>query len=450
MECFVVTGGKPLHGSVTVRGAKNAFSKIMISSLLTGQDVVLTNCPNTIEMETVTEILRKVGATVTFRNGTVTVNAARVRNFRAAQLSRKNRLPVLAIAPLLHRLGRAEVPYVGADRPWVRLSAPRDRDGVAGDNLGARPVDFHLSALRKMGARIVVTRDSYKARAKRLHGTTIALPYPSVGATETVLLASVLADGITTIKNAAGEPEVVDLISCLQKMGALIELDTNRVIRVEGVKKLHGTEHRVIPDRMEAAAFAVLAVATKGNILVRDAEAKHLITFLNALRKVGGEYRVEKNGIRFFRTGPLKPYAIETAPHPGFMTDWQPPFTVLLMLARGRSTVHETVYEDRFGYISEFNRLGARIEVVERCIKNPCRFAGGGYSHSIVIHGPTRLKGAAISVPDIRAGLAHLVVALTARGKSVISGIEHIDRGYEKIDTRLRRLGAQVVRRRAG
>jgi len=428
MDSFTVEGGRPLKGSVCIRGAKNAFSKIMIASLLTRDDVVLSNCPNTLEMEIVTELLVGIGAKVKFKNGTVIVNARRLHNFRVHRLSRKNRLPILALSPLLHRMGRAEVPYVG------------------GDKIGARPVDFHLALLRKMGARIQTKKDSYVAQAKKLKGTNIVLPYPSVGATETAILAAVLAKGKTTIHNAAGEPEVVDLISFLQKMGALIELDFNRVIRIEGVEKLHGAEHQIIPDRLEAAAFGVLAVATKGNILVERAEEKHLITFLNALRKVGGEYRVEKKGIRFFRTGNLKPYSIETNPHPGFMTDWQQPFSVLLMLAKGTSSVHETVFEDRFGYVQEFKRLGANITVLDTCVGTKCRFFGKHYPHSIVIKGPTRLRGASFEIPDIRAGLAHLVAALTARGTSVVSGIEHLDRGYEKIDARLKKLGARIKR----
>jgi UDP-N-acetylglucosamine 1-carboxyvinyltransferase len=400
----------------------------MIAALLTREDVVLTNCPKTIEMEIATELLRNVGASVKFKERKVIVNASRLRNYKVNELSRKNRLPILAIAPLLHRLGRAEVPFVG------------------GDKLGARPVNFHISILRKMGASIRSTDNSYLAKARRLNGKRLILPYPSVGATETAILSAVLAKGKTTIENAAGEPEVIDLIACLQKMGALIELDVNRIIRIEGVSKLTGTEHRIIPDNMEVAAFAVLATATRGNILVEDAQVKHLITFLNALRKVGGEYKVEKKGVRFFRTGRLKPYSIETNPHPGFMTDWQQPFSVLLMLAHGRSTVHETVYEDRFGYIKQLVQLGANIKILRKCIGRKCRFAGKNQPHSIVINGPTRLKGSNLIVPDIRAGLAHLVAALTAHGTSVITGVEHLDRGYEKIDARLRKLGANIKR----
>lgn len=429
MNRFVIHGGKPLKGSITVKGAKNSFTKLMVASLLTDEAVVLANCPATIEMELATELLHHVGASVSkVKEGTVVIHAHRVRHFRVSELSRKNRIPILALAPLLHRLGKAEVPYVG------------------GDAIGPRPVNFHLNILTKMGARVTMKKNSYAAVARSLHGATISLPYPSVGATETALFAAVLAEGTTVIKNAAGEPEIIDLISLLQKMGALISLDTNRVIVIEGVKRLSGVEHRVIPDRNEAVSFAILALATDGDILVHEARQDHLITFLNAVRRVGGDYHVEKSGIRFFRKGPLRPISIETSPHPGFMTDWQQPFTVLLLRAKGISKIHETVYEDRFGYVKEFIRLGAKISVTTRCLGAPCRFAKKGYPHSIEIEGPARLRGADIWVPDIRAGLAHLVASLAARGTSTISGIEHLDRGYEKIDQRLRSIGADIKR----
>jgi UDP-N-acetylglucosamine 1-carboxyvinyltransferase len=429
MAEFRISGGKPLIGSVRVKGAKNSFSKLMVASLLTEEGVIIENCPSTIEMDLTRDMLEHVGAKVSaVKNGKVFVHASRIHTYRVSAQSRKNRIPILALAPLLHRMGKAEVPY------------------IEGDAIGARPVNFHLDILSEMGATIKVKKASYELTAKKLTGKKIRLPYPSVGATETALLAGVLAKGTTVIQNAAAEPEVIDLISLLQKMGALIELDVNRVIRIEGVSHLRGAEHRVIPDRNEAVSFAVLAIATEGNVLVEDARQDHLITFLNAVRRVGGEYQVEAGGIRFFKKEPLKPFSFETSPHPGFMTDWQQPFTVLLMLARGRSRVHETVYEDRFGYVKDFMRMGARIKVSDACMGEPCRFANKKYPHSIEIQGPARLRGATIAIPDIRAGLAHLVAALAARGTSTISGVEHLDRGYEKIDVRLRRIGADIKR----
>ena len=429
MERFLIKGGKRLEGSVYVRGAKNSFTKIMVGALLTNEVVVLEGCPATIELALTADLLQEIGARVGEpKHGKIIIHAGQINNYRVSRLSRKNRIPILAIAPLLHRLGKAEVPYVG------------------GDAIGARPVNFHLSILRKMGAKIKVKKDSYAASARRLKGATVSLSYPSVGATETGILAGVLAEGKTVIKNAAAEPEVIDLISFLQKMGALIELDTNRVITIDGVKRLRGTEHKIIPDRNEAVSFAILAIATGGDVLVQGARQDHLITFLNAVRRVGGEYQVENDGIRFYRQGPLKPLAIETSPHPGFMTDWQQPFAVLLMQAKGISKIHETVYEDRFGYIKDFVAMGAKIDILERCLGASCRFAKKNYPHSIRIHGPTKLHGSKIVVQDIRAGLAHIVAALAAKGVTEMDGIEHIDRGYEHIDTRLREIGADIRR----
>lgn len=429
MDQFVITGGKPLVGSLKIKGAKNSFTKLMVASLLTDEMVILDNCPSTLELALTTELLRDVGSRVSDpKRGSIVLHSLRVNNYYVSELSRRNRIPILALAPLLHRLGRAEVPFVG------------------GDAIGARPVNFHLDILKKMGATIRVKKNTYEARTKHLQGSVISLPFPSVGATETGILAGVLAEGRTIIKNAAQEPEIIDLISLLQKMGALIALDTNRIITIDGVKSLRGAEHRVIPDRLEAVSFAVLALATDGNILVEDARQEHLITFLNAVRRIGGEYQVEKNGIRFFRKSTLQPLSVETSPHPGFMTDWQQPFTVLLMKARGMSRVHETVYEERFGYIKDFIGMGAKINITSKCLGTPCRFAKKGYPHSIEIYGPARIHGSEITVRDIRAGLAHLVAALSARGTTRISGIEHIDRGYERIDTRLRTVGADIKR----
>lgn len=429
MERFLIKGGVKLKGAIKIRGAKNSSTKLMVASLLTDEGVLLSNFPSIIDTDLTGQLLREIGGRVDATgSGEVYLKTKKIENHRVTKLSRKNRIPILTLAPLIHRTGRAEVPFVG------------------GDAIGARPVNFHLDILKKMGATIRIKKDSYVARARKLSGARITLPFPSVGATETGILAAVLAKGTTIIRNAAAEPEIIDLISLLQKMGALIELDTNRIITIEGVKHLGGAEHEIIPDRMEAASFGILALATDGNILVEDARQEHLITFLNSIRRVGGEYTVERAGIRFFRKEALHPLHIETSPHPGFMTDWQQPFAVLLMQARGRSTIHETVYEDRFGYVKDFALMGAKIRGLKKCLGHPCRFAKKNYLHSIEIQGPTVLEGSEFRVLDIRAGLAHLVAALAARGISRISGIEHIDRGYEKIDVRLRQVGARIER----
>ena len=428
---FLITGGKKLEGEIKLAGAKNAASKMMIASLLTPQECILSNFPVIGETDIVTELCASLGSDIK-REGTVlTIKTSEIKNFRVTSLSRRNRIPILALGPLLARAGEAEIPFLG------------------GDKIGARPVDIHLEALEAMGAKIEMAEATYRATAPDgLHGTNISLRYPSVGATENIILAATLANGRTVIRNAAKEPEVIALIKMLQKMGAIIELGANRVIYIDGVKQLRGVNHEIPPDRNEAVSYACLAAATGGNILVKDAVQEHLITFLNALRRVGGEYEVERNGIRFWRPGKLRGTETETDTHPGFMTDWQQPFAVLLTQADGVSVIHETVYEDRFGYTSDLNAMGADIKIFSKCLGElECRFSGAGFNHSAVISGVRSLRGVNLAVRDLRSGIAHIIAALVAEGSSVIDGAEEIDRGYEQIEKRLQALGADIVRK---
>jgi len=426
---FIIKGGNKLNGEITLSGAKNAASKAMIASLLTEEKVVLENFPHIGETEITAELCKFIGSKIKFSNSSLEIETPEIKNFRVKSLSRKNRIPILAMSPLLARNGEAEIPFLG------------------GDKIGPRPVNLHLDALSKMGAAIETSSDSYIAKAKNgLSGASINLEFPSVGATENIILAAVLAQGKTIIKNAAVEPEVLDLIKMLQNMGAIIGLGANRAIYINGVKSLRGTTHRIISDRNEAVSFACLAVATNGRIFVKGAVQEHLFTFLNALRLIGGEYEVkEDEGITFYRKNNLLPIEIETDTHPGFMTDWQQPFAVLLTQASGRSVIHETIYEDRFGYAADLNLMGADIKVSTECLGElPCRFKEKKFFHSAVINGSTALKSASIIVRDLRSGIAHLIAALTASGESEISGIEEIERGYYKIDERLRSLGADI------
>jgi len=418
-----------LSGTVRVKGAKNAIGKMLMASLLTEEEVVLKNVPRNQETEIAMEICRSIGSEVEMEGEAVFARTPKIKNPRVTELSRRNRIPILALGPLLARTGEGEVPMVG------------------GDKIGPRPVNFHTASLEKLGAEVEVKGSTIVATAKKLRGALIILPYPSVGATENTILAAVLAEGNTTIKNAATEPEITDLIKLLQKMGAIIEFGANREIYIEGVKSLHGAEHALLPDRIEAASFAVMALATDGDILVEGADQDHLITFLNTVRRLGGEYRVEEGGIRFFRGGKLKAIQVETDTHPGFATAWQQPLAVLLTQAKGTSLIHETVDEDRFGYTEDLRRMGADIDVVTKCLGNlPCRFQGESHYHSAIINGPTSLKGANLEMRDIRAGMAHIIAALVADGKSEITGVEHIDRGYENMDGRIKNLGADIER----
>ncbi len=430
-EKFIVQGGKSLEGKIRLSGAKNAATKILIASLLTDKECVLENFPEIGDTKIVLELCGMLGSAIETGDHTVKIRTREITNTKISGLSRRNRIPILALGPLLSRVGTGEVPVVG------------------GDKIGPRPVDMHIEGLKTLSAEVETDGNSYKAGAPHgLKGAEITLKYPSVGATEQIVMAAVLARGKTILRNAAVEPEIMDLIKVLQKMGAIIELGTNRVVSVYGVKKLRGFRHKILSDRNEAVSFACLAVATSGKIFVEGALQEHLITFLNNLRRIGGEYDVAENGISFWRTRNLNGIKIETDTHPGFMTDWQQPFTVLLTQADGSSVVHETVYEDRFEYAKDLNLMGADITVVNECLGDlPCRFKDSPCPHSAIIKGPTKLRGREIMVPDIRAGIAHLLAAMVAEGESTIKGIDEIDRGYERIDERLRSLGADIERK---
>jgi UDP-N-acetylglucosamine 1-carboxyvinyltransferase len=338
-----------------------------------------------------------------------------------------SRIPILFCGPLLHQLGEAFIP------------------GLGGCHIGDRPIDFHFEVLRNFGAVIEDVANGIKLSApKGLKGAKISLPYPSVGATEQVLLTAVRAEGVTELSGAAIEPEIMDLIAILQKMGAIISVDTDRVIRIEGVKRLGGYEHRALFDRNEAASWAAAALATEGDIFVGGARQQEMTTFLNVFRKVGGAFEIKDDGIRFYHPGgDLHSVVIETDVHPGFMTDWQQPLVVALTQANGISIVHETVYEQRFGFTDALVEMGANIEIYRECLGGtPCRFGQRNFNHSAVISGPTPLKGADIRVPDLRGGFSHMVAALAAEGTSNVTNVQLISRGYEHFLQKLTDLGA--------
>jgi len=424
---FVIQGGNRMNGEVVLAGAKTHAPKLLVASLLTDEECIFENFPMIGETEITAEMCKIVGSEISIEKNIATIRTPKIINSSVISLTRKNRIPILALGPLLARTGEAEVPILG------------------GDKIGPRPVDIHLDAFRQMGVETSESENGYKAHALNgLNGADITFRFPSVTATENVMLAAVLAKGKTVIRNAAVEPDIMDMVTLLQKMGAIIELGSNRTIFIEGVDKLRGVKHSVLPDRNEAVSFACLAVASNGRITVRGAVQQHLITFLNAVRRIGGDYEVKNGGITFWRAGELKNIDIKTDTHPGFMTDWQQPFAVLMTQASGKSTIHETIYEDRFNYAKDLVKLGAEIEISSECIGDNCRFNGMNYSHSATFFGPKKLKGAELLVRDLRSGIAHVIAALIADGKSVIDGVEEIYRGYEKIDERLRTLGARI------
>ena len=429
MAKFIIKGGKPLFGEITIAGAKNAVSKMMVTSLLTDEPCILENVPTIGEIDIIIEFLKNIGSEIDQAGRVVKIVTPTIKNNRVLTLSRRNRIPILALGPLLARTGEAEVPILG------------------GDKIGPRPVDIHLEGLTKLGAQIQISKDSYHAWAPNgLNGAEIELRFPSVGATENIMLAAVLAKGKTVIKNAALEPEIIELMKMLQKMGAIVELCPPRTITIEGVEKLHGVTHRTPPDRNEAISMACLAIATNGRIMLNDANQEHLITFLNVVRRMGGEYEVTDDGIAFWKAGELKPLEIRTDVHPGFMTDWQQPLAVLLTQAHGISTIHETIYEDRFAFAMDLNEMGAKIKISTECPPNdPCRLSGKNHYHFATIEGPTTLTSTNLTVRD---SLRHgdILAALVAHGVSEVDGVEEIDRGYERIDQRLRQLGADITR----
>jgi UDP-N-acetylglucosamine 1-carboxyvinyltransferase len=402
----------------------------MIASLLTDEPVMLDNMPQIEEIAITTQICEGVGSKVERDGNKMTLHAESIRETRVVGLSRSNRISILALGPLLHRAGHAEVPMVG------------------GDAIGPRPVNFHVEALRQMGAEIEKTADGWVATAPKngLKGTTVTLPYPSVGATENIIFAGVLAKGRTRIENAAIEPEIVDIVKFLQQMGAIVEFGANRTITVDGVEKLHGAHYRVMTDRLEAASWANAAIATGGEILVQGARQEEMGTFLNTVRRIGADFEVSSEGIRFRRShSGLVGIELETDTYPGFATDWQQPTVVTLTQAKGISVVHETVYEDRFGYTADLVKMGADIGVFAKCLGElPCRFRNRSQRHSAVIMGPTKLHGAEIEIPDIRAGMAQVIAGLVAEGDTKLTGIHHLERGYERLWDKLKDLGAEI------
>jgi UDP-N-acetylglucosamine 1-carboxyvinyltransferase len=429
MPSYRIEGGTPLRGAIRASGAKNAATKHIVASLLTDDEVILENVPRIGDVAVTVDMCRALGAEVEVDGERIVMRASTVSSPEVpVAFSGVNRIPVLMVGPLLHRLGRASVPLVG------------------GDAIGARPIDFHMDALRKLGASVALEGDVWRADAKRLHGALIDLPYPSVGATESALLSSVLAEGTTVIKNAAVEPEIVDLILLLQKMGGLITVEVDRSIVVEGVPRLRGARHQIIADRIEVASFAAAAVASDGDVLIQGAEQSTLMTFLNALRRVGGEFEVRPDGVRFFRGGDLRSTTVETDVHPGFATDWQQPFVVLLTQARGLSVIHETVHERRFGYTAELRAMGANIELYTACLGGrPCRYRYGDHPHSCLVQGPTPLRGTTMKIPDLRAGFSYLLAACVASGPSLIDGAHYVERGYSDIPGKITQLGGRIT-----
>ena len=439
MDILKIKGGRPLEGKVKAAGAKNAITKLLVASLLTDKKAVFYNVPDIAEVDVTVELCREIGSQVQWNReeGIIEIVTKELKTSYVPQrFSGSNRIPILMIGSLLGRTGEdIIVPTTG------------------GCKIGKRPVDFHLTALEKLGAEIeyreMKKEGAYFARAHHgLKGSIIDLPFPSVGATENTLLAAVHAKGTTVIRNAAIEPEIMDLILFLQKLGVRVGVDTDRTIHIHQARQFHEVEHTVITDRIEAASLGLAGIATKGRVFVEGIQHLPMITFLNKLYEVNAGFEVKRDGIEFFYKGPLKGgMHIETDVHPGFMTDWQQPFVVLLTQAEGSCVIHETIYENRFGYTETLKLMGADIESFTQCLGHkPCRFASHNFVHSIVIKGPTPLVSKDIVIPDLRAGFAYVLAALIAPDISHISGLHFLDRGYEHLVAKLSSLGADITR----
>jgi UDP-N-acetylglucosamine 1-carboxyvinyltransferase len=416
MDSLLIKGGVPLHGEVTISGAKNAVLPIMAAALLTSEPCVIRRVPNLSDVRFMGQILTWLGAEVRFENGSVQIQARKIKGTGDYDLIRKMRGSICIMGPLLGRLHKAAVSLPG------------------GCVIGARPINLHLKGFEALGAKIVIANGYVQATAKRLVGSAMFLggrAGSTVLGTANVLMAATLAEGVTVIESAACEPEVVDLANFLIAMGARIMGAGSPTITITGVKALHGAEHEVIPDRIEAATFAIAAVATNGEVTLRGARREHMRAVLDKLHDAGAKLEQTNAGLKVRRNGRLKPIDITTLPYSGFPTDVQAQMMTLMAVTPGISIITERIFESRFMHVSELARLGADIE-----IEGP----------SAIVKGGKPLSGAPVMASDLRASAALVLAGLTARGTTQVNRVYHIDRGYENIDRKLRGLGARIER----
>jgi len=412
---ILVRKSGPLKGTVKVSGAKNSVLPIMAASLLSHDKCILEEIPGLRDVEVMSEVLASLGADVKKNSeGILEINSSKIDNYEAPyDLIKKMRASFLVIGPLLARMGKARVSLPG------------------GCAIGSRPIDLHLKGLSALGAKINLGHGYVEATADKLVGDKIYLDFPSVGATENIMMAACLAEGQTIIQNAAEEPEIVDLANFLNSLGANIKGAGTDTIRIKGVKELGGTRHTVIPDRIEAGTYMVAAAITGGDITIKNALPDHLKPMIAKLKECGAI--VEENGdhVRVNASNGITAVDIKTLPYPGFPTDMQSQFMALLSVAEGTSVIIETVFENRFMHVSELNRMGANIKIEGR---------------SAVVQGVKVLEGAQVRATDLRAGAALILAGLVADGITEISDVYHIDRGYVEIEQKLRSLGANIER----
>jgi UDP-N-acetylglucosamine 1-carboxyvinyltransferase len=414
MDTIQIRGGHRLKGAVTVEGAKNASLPILLAALLTPERCTFRNVPHVVDVRTTLRLLADLGARVEDSDGVVSIEAERLARLEAQyELVKTMRASFLSLGPLLARFGRA------------RVSTP------GGCAIGSRPVDLHLDGLQRMGARVRIVHGYVEAEAEQLRGACIGLDFPSVGATEHLMMVATLAEGTTTIEQAAREPEVVDLARALNAMGAKVSGAGEDVIRIEGVPALHGVDFTVIPDRIEAGTFMMAAAMTGGDVYVGGARAEHLHALVLKLREAGVDVQEDAGGIRVIGNGRLRSVDVKTMPYPGFPTDLQAQMMAALSLADGRSIISETIFENRFMHVLELNRMGADIKVE---------------GNSAIVRGAARLSGAPVMATDLRASVCLVLAGLAAEGVTEVSRVYHLDRGYVRIEEKLSALGADIRR----
>ena len=414
MEKLRIIGGNRLSGSVRISGAKNAVLPILAASLLTADELVLHNVPHLADVKTMLSLLEGMGVTCHQDGETVRLCAANVTSTVAPyELVKTMRASILVLCPLATRFGSARVSLPG------------------GCTIGARPVDQHIQALLKMGADVQIDHGFVDLKSGRLQGTKIVTDMVTVTGTENIMMAAVLAEGRTVIENAAREPEVVDLANCLRAMGAKIEGDGTSTIVIDGCDSLHGAEHSVIPDRIEAGTFLAAAAATKGDVTLTNVAPDTLSVVIDKIREAGAEIETGPDWIRVTMNSRPKSVSIRTEPHPGFPTDMQAQIMALDCVADGTAQITETIFENRFMHVPELQRLGADIQVE---------------GHTAVVRGVEQLQGARLMATDLRASASLVIAALAAEGESIVDRIYHLDRGYDRMELKLQALGADIRR----
>ena len=439
MDKFIVKGGKKLSGSTKVSGSKNVALKAIVAACLTDEEVIIENIPLISDLFVMTDIVEELGGRIDTQNHTIYIQLSDFEKTKIAlERAAEIRTSALFMAPLLARKKEAIIPNPGGCR------------------IGSRPIDRTIDGLRKMGVEIKYrSQDGYFHMKVKdgLRGVDYTFKKSTHTGTETLIMAAVLARGKTILRNTAEEPEIDELIDLLSSMGAKIKKADKRIIEINGVKELKGARFSIGPDRNEAVTLAVASILTKGDILIKGLGKTDLTSFLTKMIEAGVGVEKKNNGIRFFYKGQIKPVDAETSPYPGFMTDWQAPWAVLMTQSGGESLIHERVYESRFGYVSELQKMGANIRLFNPEVKNPEEFYNFNIKddkknnkHAAKIKGPTKLHNAVVTISDLRAGATLVLAALAAAGESVILEVHHLDRGYEKFEQRLTNLGADIRR----